>query len=53
MIDINAHFDSKYFAKDLISIREVLKKLLQCAQFGECAFCGYIVRALFLLLNTT
>ena len=35
-----AHIDSKYFAKD-----EVLKKLLQCAQFGECAFCGDIVRA--------
>ena len=31
---INAHIDSKYIAKDLISIHEVRKKLMQCAQFG-------------------
>ena len=45
VIYINTHIDSKYIAKDLISIHEVLKKLLQCARFGECAFCEDIVRA--------
>ena len=33
-----AYIDSKYIAKDLISIQDVRKKLLQCAQFEECAF---------------
>ena len=32
-------------AKDLVSIHEVWKKLLQCARFGEYAFSGDIVRA--------
>ena len=34
------NIDFKYIVIDLISIHEVLKKLLQCAQFGEYAFCG-------------
>ena len=46
VIYIKAYIDSKYIAKDLISIHEVWKKLLQCAKFGKCAFCGDIVRAL-------
>ena len=41
----NAYIDFEFIAKDLISIHEVCKKLLQCAQFGKCAFCGDIVRA--------
>ena len=44
---MNAKIYFKYIAKVLISIHEVRKKLLSmsCAQFGECAFCGDIVRA--------
>ena len=45
MMYIYANVDSKYIVKYLISIHEVWK-LLQCAQFGECAFCGDIVRAI-------
>ena len=37
----------KYIAKDFISIDRVRKKLLQYAQFGECAFGGDIVYAYF------
>ena len=38
----DAYIDSKskYIAKDLISIYEVWKKLLQCAEFGECVLSG-------------
>ena len=48
---MNAKIDYKYIAKDLISTHEVYKKLLQCAQFAECAFCGDIVRAFNKLLK--
>ena len=46
---MNAKIGFKYIAKDYISIHEVRKKLLSCAQFGECAFCGDKVRALFFM----
>ena len=42
--DLYKHIYCKYFAKDLISIHEILKKLSKCAQFGECAFCGDIIK---------
>ena len=48
MIYINAYIDSKYIAKDLISIHDMKLKfeMSYCngRYFGECAFCGDIVR---------
>ena len=40
MIHINTYVDFKYIAKYLILMYEVIKKLLSCAQFRECALCG-------------